>query len=67
MGPGQPYCSAGVPSSVGLPGMMAAIRTDGPDREVETVTSDVERDWIATLIAVQEGRPPVPLHVTYWS
>jgi uncharacterized protein len=25
------------------------------------VTSDAERDWIATLIAVQEGRPPVPL------
>jgi predicted CoA-binding protein len=25
------------------------------------VTPDVERDWIATLIAVQEGRPPVPL------
>lgn len=23
--------------------------------------SDPERDWIATLIAVQEGRPPVPL------
>ena len=22
---------------------------------------DAERDWIATLIAVQEGRPPVPL------
>jgi len=26
-----------------------------------TVTSDAEHDWIATLIAVQEGRPPVPL------
>lgn len=25
------------------------------------MTSDAERDWIATLIAVQEGRPPVPL------
>ena len=25
------------------------------------MTSDDERDWIATLIAVQEGRPPVPL------
>jgi hypothetical protein len=25
------------------------------------VTSDSERDWVATLIAVQEGRPPVPL------
>ncbi|HYO44266.1 MAG TPA: CoA-binding protein [Candidatus Limnocylindrales bacterium] len=23
--------------------------------------SDAEKDWIATLIAVQEGRPPVPL------
>jgi predicted CoA-binding protein len=25
------------------------------------VTADAERDWIATLIAVQEGRSPVPL------
>ena len=25
------------------------------------MTSGSERDWIATLIAVQEGRPPVPL------
>ena len=25
------------------------------------MASDAERDWIATLIAVQEGRPPVPL------
>jgi predicted CoA-binding protein len=25
------------------------------------VPSDAGRDWIATLIAVQEGRPPVPL------
>lgn len=25
------------------------------------VTTDPELDWIATLIAVQEGRPPVPL------
>jgi predicted CoA-binding protein len=25
------------------------------------MTSGPERDWIATLIAVQEGRPPVPL------
>jgi predicted CoA-binding protein len=25
------------------------------------VTSETERDWISTLIAIQEGRPPVPL------
>ena len=25
------------------------------------MTTDAERDWIATLIAVQEGRSPVPL------
>lgn len=25
------------------------------------MTSDTEREWVATLIAVQEGRPPVPL------
>ena len=25
------------------------------------MTSETERDWVATLIAVQEGRPPVPL------
>jgi hypothetical protein len=25
------------------------------------VTSNAEREWVATLIAVQEGRPPVPL------
>lgn len=25
------------------------------------MTTDAERDWVATLIAVQEGRPPVPL------
>ena len=25
------------------------------------MTSDAEKEWIATLIAVQEGRPPVPL------
>jgi uncharacterized protein len=25
------------------------------------VMPDADRDWIATLIAVQEGRPPVPL------
>lgn len=25
------------------------------------MAQDPERDWIATLIAVQEGRPPVPL------
>ena len=25
------------------------------------MTSNAEREWVATLIAVQEGRPPVPL------
>ena len=25
------------------------------------MTSEASRDWIATLIAVQEGRSPVPL------
>lgn len=25
------------------------------------MTSEAEKDWIATLIAIQEGRPPVPL------
>jgi hypothetical protein len=24
-------------------------------------SSEAERDWVATLVAVQEGRPPVPL------
>jgi predicted CoA-binding protein len=25
------------------------------------VSADAEREWVATLIAIQEGRPPVPL------
>jgi predicted CoA-binding protein len=41
--------------------MIHAVPTGRADKEDGAVTSDTERDWIATLIAVQEGRPPVPL------
>ena len=64
MGPGHGYCSATPPIGAcadAVPETAARTASRPLHEDLPMTDAAADRDWIATLIAVQEGRFPLPL------
>ncbi len=61
MGPGRRTVARERNTTLDGPSATLRIVSSVRGRRSHSVQSDPERDWVATLIAVQEGRFPIPL------